>query len=192
MPADYGYLRYAAAPMNPTRGSYTIGSEDIGAWMKYWREHDPRRKRISRFFRATGYLGAFYLAGVVASNQSSRTSAIASFVFVCVLLVGIMHAAKLGRRDWARLARRFMPEESSPAIYGAHELFLDESGIRIENSLGTNELRWAAIVRVGETDSHLFLYISPNQAIVIPAASLIGPTVEELSTSIRSLALAAA
>ena len=178
--------------MATIRASYTISAEDVGAWMKYWRENDSRRKRFSRVIRVVGFASAIYLAFRTAQYQSNSASAVSAFIVTSIILIGILAAACLTRRDWSRLASRYVPEELSPSVYGRHELQLDEFGIRVENDFGKTEVKWSAISRIGETDSHVFLYLAPNQAIVIPAASLSGASLAEIKANARSSAAAAA
>jgi hypothetical protein len=50
---------------------------------------------------------------------------------------------------------------------------------------GSSNLAWSGITKLGQTDRHLFVFIAPNQAIVVPGDSLQGCTLAALSAELR-------
>lgn len=67
-----------------------------------------------------------------------------------------------------------------PDAYGPHVWTIDSEGIRIEGSLSSSAIKWAAITKVRETKLDFFFYVAPKFSRFLPKRNLADPIVAEL------------
>jgi hypothetical protein len=171
--------------------TYSVRREDIAAFWHYTAKHDPARRRFWRVVRIVFVAFALVAGALVAAAQTDASSAIAAFFVVAGLILAVGHLSRGGARDYLFPVRLFVPEDQAPTIYGEHTLSVGESGLSLTFPSGSSTLAWSGITKLGQTDHHLFLFTAPNQAIVVPADSLHGCTLPELSAELRKYVEAA-
>ena len=79
-----------------------------------------------------------------------------------------------------RRARKFYEKGPAPALLGDQALEISDAGLSHSDAFSRSEIAWSAIVDRGLTSRHIFLFVSPVQAIVIPKSSLQGAPWEEI------------
>jgi hypothetical protein len=59
-------------------------------------------------------------------------------------------------------------EGNNQAVFGHHTITLSEAGIHTKSPGSESDLEWSTIQKVLQSKSHIFLYISAINALVIP------------------------
>ena len=172
---------------------YSVIEDDVAAFGAYQAEHSPvyRRSRLSTTFLV---IAIFVLLGfAVASRQTTTSQSVGAFLFAAAI------GAAAGWDFWrryprylARRVRRIYSAESAPSALGEHTLMIDSDGIVVANEHTRSELAWSSIVSLGETSAHIFVFIGPLQAIVIPRASVRGTSPDSVLEALRPHVRAAA
>jgi hypothetical protein len=57
-----------------------------------------------------------------------------------------------------------------------HTVSIDENGLTEETVFNRSEFKWAGIQKLVRSDRHIFVYVSPNAAHVIPRRAFASPT----------------
>ena len=78
-------------------------------------------------------------------------------------------------------ARRWLAE--APGVLGHHKLSVGSSGFKVAGDHSSSEMRWSMIAKVQCTESHLFAFTGPMNAVIIPRQSLQGASFEEVRSA---------
>lgn len=147
------------------RDSVTFDVE-FGYWTAY-------KAELRLFLRSPGQLavssvvplaGLFILYTIVVHHEKLSASEIALellIVLLCVLFTPLIMAFTL-----------FMNRRGNSLNRGHFTYRVDSSGIRASSNEVESTVKWAAIRRVVETKSFVFLYIAPGRAISLPMEQL--------------------
>jgi hypothetical protein len=168
---------------------YDLTLDDLVAFDLYWFDHAPK-SQSSRTFALmwvaavlaipVSFLIVFgfrelmelSLTAVVVFRELMELSLIAVVVSaVCLAVYVSLFPIVVTRHTLEGRARRRYSLRRKELI-GFHELELTESKLITRSSVAESALRLEAIERVVTTDSHVFAFITPVSAIVIPRKTI--------------------
>lgn len=96
----------------------------------------------------------------------SRGGVIGQAILV-IFLVGVIGFLLLGPSLFRWLTRRSMKNNSQ--FHLPIQVTLTTKAIEHSQGSGDARLRWEGVIQVAETKTHLFIYTTANQAVVVPA-----------------------
>lgn len=82
-------------------------------------------------------------------------------------------ATAIDRLSKARAHRKFL---STPYFGTTAHLRLEAEGVRVKGVYGESLVYWGSILRVEETPTHIFLFLDPKQALIVPKRIFASPT----------------
>lgn len=160
----------------PVTIQYDLTIEDMEVLTQYHSEHSPRERRRRRIVQGVIVLVfLFLLYTAVDSIRSQGASlsagwiAMASVPLICptILLVLVFSGAV---RRWSNnrsVQKAFAGVEPGGKI-ATQEATVSATGISVRAEAGELTLAWPEVADVSKTDSHLFVFGTAEQALVIP------------------------
>lgn len=133
-----------------------------------------------------GFIFGVVVGGFLTQAQDATTGAI--FAFIIMIIVGGLFGYLIWRDYPARCVRMAAaadPPHRSRIGFGTHRMATGSDGVSIEAPNITMQIRWAGFARFEETALHLFLYVSPMRAFIIPKRGLNAEVLQELSLLCR-------
>lgn len=73
-----------------------------------------------------------------------------------------------------REVRRAYERSRAPTLLGRQRLVIDSGGLRITSDHAVTEYKWSGITQLCETKDHIFAFVGPFRAVVIPKAGVQG------------------
>lgn len=123
-------------------------------------EFGRRQLRNSRI--ATSALGAFLTAALLIAIGDLIAAPIIAVIVGVILW---LWAPRSIRRS---MARNLTKSSLSLGVAGAYSLTSEDAGLREHNPSGSSFVEWPSVHAVHETETHVFIYIAPLQAHVVP------------------------
>ena len=132
-------------------------------------------------------LSSAFLTGFIMWFAIDRRSVIAAMIVGAVVGLVVFVTGPALQRDRVRKSvNRAYDTTADKTMTGVHEHALTEEGIRTITQHSESLYRWSAFQRVRRTEDYAFLYVGPSKAIVIPARSLVGTTLDDLVSAITA------
>lgn len=143
---------------------YQLGEEDLLAFSEYHVAHSPPNREVRR--RQTyGYAVLLAVFGLILLLFGGAALAIAFLVLGPPWIVYWPWRVKQIQRR--QLLARYR-EGKNPALEVPVVLGIDEEGLTCVTSTSQSRISFAAVQRVADTRDHFFVYLGPEQAMVIP------------------------
>lgn len=154
------------APKPSLSLTYEVGERDIAAF------HDYHLWRHSR--RAPVALGLIVVVGTIATLTTRLGDPFTNALLSGVLpLIAFFWTMAHSRGKMVRLARQM-------GIIGSQTLEVSPRGFRQHRGDGVETRRkWSDPLQIVETPGHLFLYVNPTQAVIIPRQAFSTPELQE-------------
>ena len=146
---------------------FELTFEDLIEWGLYHAEHSPALRQARAGVAALG-IGAFGGAAILLSYLFPANTV--TFVPVGIV-AGTLWAALVPRysRRWLRaLLAPVYAEGENRLLTGSHFLRLAPEALMGRTDFARTEIDWALVERIEETPTHVFIYISATQALIIP------------------------
>jgi YcxB-like protein len=90
------------------------------------------------------------------------------------------------RSSLEKAVRRVHAKDVDPSALGSQQYRFSDAGIEAQFATGHALYEWGNICDVEETDTHVFIYLSPVKAVIIPKNdTLHGATGTEIVTKVR-------
>ena len=180
-PTITGTPATAAADGSAITATYELTSDDVAALAWYQAVNDFGY-RYSRRRQAGSLAAIIVLSGAVfAATQDSLEQAMVP-LGISILIAGYCAWGRYlqypGR--FARYAASRFRQAEAPGALGAHKLSVSGTGIHVVTDHFASDMRWSMIVKVVTTDSHIFAFTGPFNAVIIPRRSLQGAGFEEV------------
>ncbi len=152
---------------------YTLEPDDMRAFVAYNRRHSSQWKRLRLLFTVVAIgLGINH---ALTRYHQPREQIIGFFSFV-ILYVG---SVWLALRLFLWFAQRgTFTASRQPGLFCEHTITLFDDALFEETPVNRGEHRWAGIQSVTEAAGHIFIYIGPNAAHVIPKRAFADTTAE--------------
>jgi len=76
---------------------------------------------------------------------------------------------------------------ANPTVLGSHRMAFTSDSIDVESSASRHSFNWSTIQSLVETERHLFVYVGPTRALIIPTnGTLHGASVKEIIAEIKN------
>jgi len=146
---------------------YSITGDDYKNYIAFvlWEgEHNRKKRRnyyLRQFLPLLGFLFAFYYTGVFERSIFIYIG-LGLLIFTAVLVfTGV-------RSRFTKVAETFAENPENRMIFTEKLIHISDEGIRITEEHLDTHYRWQAFVKKKENDSYYFLFLSSNQALIIP------------------------
>jgi hypothetical protein len=83
-------------------------------------------------------------------------------------VAGVVSIILLGVGVTRRAVRRFYDDPDNRWMFGSRRVSITPEGLHTTSAVSRGFYSWEGIIKVRETDDHAFLYISAEQAVVVP------------------------
>lgn len=145
---------------------YKIGSEDVAAFNLQHLKEVPSLKK--KQWRGRVILSLVY--GLIAIALFVYEPAYWPFSWLLMFFAILWFIFYPG--VWEQRVRKKVLKIAEKKEYGVSELDFDEDGIAIKNDDMEGVMSWIHIKKVVQTDQHIFMYLTDEEAIIIPRAGL--------------------
>ena len=152
---------------------YDLKMDDVLVFLRYNFKKSPKMKRSMLLFRTLIPAVICVVLSMALTNNfredfSWQTAAIIGACYV----LGFIVIPSTIKRSIERATKKMYLQNRQKDLLGAHKTILDGTGIVDESRFGTARYPWDAIVTVARTGEFLYLYLSPESAIIIPLRNL--------------------
>jgi hypothetical protein len=149
---------------------YDLAASDYVAFSLYHNAHTPAAQKSIRWMRfgIAGMWLAFALLPLAFGGSLNGGAA----VYVGMALVWVMLVPAFVRWSVRRTAARYYQRGLVTGQIGVHRVELTDSGFRDSTPVTDWHVMWPAVDRVAEGTEHLFVYVGPHAAHIIPKSAL--------------------
>ena len=158
--------------------SYTVGVADIEQLV----DHELRttfRGRVLTQSALSAAIGGALIYALIYMHTQQNVAAIS--VAVLIGLVSFFALPSV-TRDQRRKAIRKLYSQTPDTALGPQTMSLGPEGLDIASPNGDSHLRWSAVQRVALTHDHVFIFLGPLKAVILP--------LHQLDVSVRTEVLA--
>jgi hypothetical protein len=153
--------------------NYTLTMDDVLAFLRYHFRNSPKMKRTFFLYRT---LIPAVICAVLAMALTNNFSESFSWETAAILAVcyGLAFAVipMTMKRSIERATKRMYTRDRQKDLLGQHKTVLDGESVTDESRFGTARYEWGAVLSAPRTEGHLFLYVSPESAMIIPLKGL--------------------
>ena len=149
---------------------YNLTPSDYIAFALYHNAHTPSMQQSMRRLRfgvPLIWLGLGLMPLLFGSSLGGMEVVYLAIAFLWFLLV-----PTLVRSSVRRTTARWYERGIANGQIGIHRVELTDTGIRDSTSITDWHVAWAGVDRVAEGDEHLFVYVGPHAAHIVPKAAL--------------------
>jgi hypothetical protein len=148
---------------------YTLVPGDLEAFLRYDSKESPRVRRKAGlpswfWLVVIGLLATVGLVLKLALPQPFSLNAL-DWVFLSFLLLYVL-LYLFGNRLVVRLALR--TARRNRRLFQKKTMTISSEALSLSDSSGSSSIRWHAIVWVVAPGEHIFFYLTPKQAVVLP------------------------
>jgi hypothetical protein len=154
---------------------YELEREDIIAFGDHYFSHDPKNVNRMQTMRT---VWAIICVGV-AFTRFNRSPEYAIGMVAFGLAIFIFYPSVV--RVLYRRENRQMAHKLEAANLGRVELTLDNQQIRSKSAASESTFKVSSLNRMEETPGYFFIYVGPNQAIVVPKQRIISGDMQSLA-----------
>lgn len=145
---------------------YENSAADLSAFTRYMAQRTcGTRLRVLRFGPAL----ALAFAGAVLWSIN-RDGALAFSLAIGSAMFPIFFAL-FHRRSMNSAVDHMLRSAPAESVLCRHQLVLEDSGLLEKTAVSENRTNWAAIGEVMQSETHVFVFVGPGMAHVIPKAS---------------------
>jgi hypothetical protein len=146
------------------RVDFDFGRQDLEQFNRFHMRHSPTARSVRRW----GYWAcpAAALVPLVVFRQHGLAPMLGGAL--AAALVSWALIAAYWRFGVGYVIRRSCNEGDGRGLFGPHSLELTPEGIHETTAVSTSTYAWTGIERIADDDSHLYLYVSPTSAYVVP------------------------
>ena len=162
---------------------YVVEMNDLRAFWRHYLSTSAQARR-QRIVFLVCFAAFFLFLGLRASFRDDSVAPLLS-----VSLPGAIFLALFWRfsgRVSNRRLRKLYPADENKGVLCEHTLELTDVGVMETSPVGQHSTRWAGIPRVGETATHVFIYIGSNMAHVIPRANVLHGNVDDFMKELKT------
>lgn len=144
------------------RISYKIKSEDIIAWNVQHLNQVPRLKKLQ--LRNRLIISSLY--GLIAISWFIYEPAHWPFAWILMFLAVLWYLFYPTVSDYRmikKIGKAFKDRE-----FGVKELRFNDDGIWAKNGIREGDIPWVAIKRIVYSDQYIFIYLTEDDALIIP------------------------
>ena len=146
---------------------YDIGADDYAAFNLRIAQQSPAARRRMLAFRLVSIAAILVL--MTAVTKGFRHDAVAGLVMaVGWSVVGWFLVPWSWHRRVRKAARAYFAESAAGRESGHHRLTIEEAGLREQTDTAEALVAWAGIVRIDDAEEHVFVYVGPMAAFIIP------------------------
>lgn len=149
---------------------YNLAPNDYVAFSLYHTAHSPAVKKNMRWVRF-GF-PALWLVLVLYPVALGRPFGGGDIVYLAAAFLWVLLLPSLMRWSARRSAARWYERGLANGQIGLHRVELTDTGIRDSTPISDLHIAWAAVDRVVEDAEHLFVYVGPHAAHIVPKAAL--------------------
>jgi hypothetical protein len=149
---------------------YTLAPSDYVAFSLYHHAHTPAMQKSMRRLRFA--IPAIWLALGLYPLLFGGSIGATEVVYFAVAFLWVLLVPSLIRGSVRRTAARWYERGIVNGQIGLHRVELTDTGFRDSTPVTDWHVAWAAVDRVAEDEQHLFVYVGPHAAHIIPKAAL--------------------
>ena len=149
---------------------YQLGPSDYVAFSLYQNAHTPAAKKSLRSLRfgAMGIWLFIALLPVLLGQPFGEREV----VWIAVAILWVLLIPVFVRWSVKRTATRYYERGLVNGQIGMHRVELTDTGFRDSTPVSDWHVMWPAVERVAESEEHLFVYVGPHAAHIIPKSAL--------------------
>jgi YcxB-like protein len=149
---------------------YTLAASDYVAFSLYHNAHTPAAKKSMRWMRFG--VAAVWLFVAILPVLFGDPFTGAEVVWVALAMLWMLLFPAFVRWSVKRTYSRYFERGLVNGQIGVHRVELTDTGFRDSTPVTDWHVMWPAVERVAEGEEHLFVYVGPHAAHVIPKHAL--------------------
>lgn|GEM_PF-3619525 len=152
--------------------SIDVLEDDLLALQSYFNQNSKTLRRqlvIAQVIMAFTFLAAGFLVQSM-MPPVARTIFIVAGIFIAS--IAVFFYPQMFRARYRRLVRRLMKEGKNRGQLGTHLMSLNAKEILRRNDHGYVGYYWTTVEKIAETNDHVFVFVGPVNALVIPKRCL--------------------
>lgn len=156
----------------PQSVAVVLTEEDFAAFSNDLNNRDATVRRFLRrqTLRLAVLAGIVFALSVWCGPQGLNLPSLEALTRIVAITLGVLAVVSAPLARWK--SRRNIVRALRLGLYGEKDreirATLDERGLELEDKHGEGIRYWSGIHRVSKTDSHLFVYLQPMQAAILP------------------------
>lgn len=165
--------------------TYELTPDDVAALAYYQAINDPGY-RFSRRRQAFTLAAIIALVGAVfaALQDTIQQAMVVLGIAVCIAsYYGWSRYREYAARFARYAASRYRDPEGLRNL-GPHRIEVSGKGITVAGDHSVSEMRWTMILKVECTETHIFAFTGPLNAVIVPRKSLQGAGFEEVRSAL--------
>ncbi len=151
--------------------TYSIEIADMQAFQRHHRRISPVVRR-ARIFLLIFFAALSLNAAIQHDAESPAFRVIYFFVMLGIMILAT--SALTFAANWFAQFRAYRDGERH-GILGAHTVTLTPDAVHERTAVNESKAAWRGIFRIDATPSHIFIFIQPNAAHVIPRRAFPAP-----------------
>jgi len=176
-PADSEFHQRQITPLKPPQTvRFDFLMDDYLALNAHLQAHSTTLKSIFGRRRRQLVVLAVVMSGlaVLWSLSLGRGPLTYLFVFLALfyLSLGLKSPQRIARQS-QKINRQLFEESGGVGLFGKRTVTIDAEQIEETEQAGAATRKWWAIQNVAQTDQHLFLFLAPANAFIVPARAFV-------------------
>jgi hypothetical protein len=153
--------------------TYTLTLNDVLVFARYQFKHSPKMRRVQLLYRTViPVVIGVVLAMAMTKNFSEPPSLATGLIVGACFVLGFTFMPFTFRRSIEKTTKKLYTQGRNKSLLGTHKIVLDDQGFTDESGFGKASYPWKAIQSSARTEDLLFLYLSPEAAVIIPLKGL--------------------
>jgi cobalamin biosynthesis protein CobD/CbiB len=149
---------------------YNLAPSDYVAFSLYHNAHTPAAQKSIRWMRFG--IAAMWLAFALFPLALGEPLDGGEAVYVGMAVLWVLLVPAFVRWSVRRTAARYYERGLVNGQIGVHRVELTDTGFRDSTPVTDWHVTWPAVERVAEGAEHLFVYVGPHAAHIIPKSAL--------------------
>lgn len=149
---------------------YDNTMEDMIAFNQHYIETSPVQRKSLFSIRWKMPVLTLIFFGILSWSDHSFGFLIYGLVVAIVLF--LVYPAMF-RKRFAKNIRQLYAERGSKGVLGLHSLEIDDNGLLVKTDCNEVKSSWNTLDRIVSTDTHTFIYINANAAIILPRQTIV-------------------
>lgn len=133
---------------------------------QYWKSPQQRSKRIKQLLRY--FVTNLIIIGIITYTSWFSFGSSSYYIFVGVLVFGMILQFFTSKQKIKAHAEKLADDPDNAALFSERQILFSNAEIVVKDEFIETTIQWKGIIRLEETPDYFYLYITSNQALIIP------------------------
>jgi hypothetical protein len=162
---------------------YSLTKEDVFDFIYYnsWAAREKKAYRVRYYLKIILLVYVSSWVFIILLRKGLPPAGFYLYMAVVGFISGILIGYLGVKRHYMKVINKMIANEDNAGYFSSRIINLDENGINARDKHTDLKLEWNAIKKLVESEKHYYLFISGDQAIVIPKKVLKPEEINELA-----------